>query len=77
MRRFPLIITILIFLFISPFLLRAQDVKIKIENGIQIVYNPKNPVPPPGTPKNLLLREDLCVGDEFLDFVKVSAKEKQ
>jgi hypothetical protein len=64
MKKLLHIITIFIFLFISPFLLRAQDVKIKTENGIQVVYNPKNPAPPPGTPKKILLREDLCIGDE-------------
>ena len=45
-------------------MLRAQDVKIKIENGVQVVYNPKNPAPPPGTPQKILLREDLCIGEE-------------
>jgi len=64
MKKFLHIITIFIFLFISPSLLRAQDVKIKTENGVQVVYNPKIPAPPPGIPKKILLREDLCIGDE-------------
>jgi hypothetical protein len=41
-----------------------DDVKIEIENGIQVVYNPKNPSPLPGTPSKLILREELCIGDE-------------
>ena len=45
MKKILLMITIFAFLFISLYLLRAQEVKIKIENGIQVVYNPKNPVP--------------------------------
>ena len=64
MKKFPLIIAAFVFLFISPSSLRAQDVKIKTVNSIQVVYNPKNPVPPLGTPKRILLREDLCIGDE-------------
>jgi hypothetical protein len=58
------LIAVFIFLFISVSSLRAEDVKIKIENGIQVVYNPKNPSPLPGTPRKLILREDLCIGDE-------------
>jgi len=62
--RLNLFVAVFIFLFISPSLLQAEKIKIKIENGIQVVYNPKNPAPPPGTPKKILLREDLCIGDE-------------
>ena len=58
------LIAVFIFLFISTSSLRAEDVKIKIENGIQVVYNPKNPSPLPGTLNQLILREDLCIGDE-------------
>ena len=58
------LITVFIFLFISASSLRAEDVKIEIENGIQVVYNPKNPSPLPGTLSQLILREDLCIGDE-------------
>jgi len=57
-------VTGFIFLFISLCPLQADEVKIKIENGIQVVYNPKNPAPLPGTPKELILKEDLCIGDE-------------
>jgi len=66
-----LFVAVFIFSFISYSLLQADDVKIKIENGIQVVYNPKNPSPPPGTPKQIMLREDLCIGDEegIEDFV--------
>jgi len=68
---------------ISPFLLilfvcffiiipsvNAQKIKIKTENGIPVVYNPKEPVPPPEGPSRLMLTEDLCIGeDEAGDFV--------
>jgi hypothetical protein len=68
MKKYPTIlnffVAVFIFLFISAASFRAEDVKIKIENGIQVVYNPKNPSPLPGTPKQLILREDLCIGDE-------------
>lgn len=62
MKRFPLIITIFIFLFISPSLLRAQNVKIKIENGIQVVYNPKNPVKSLDSSFDMILKECLVIG---------------
>ena len=62
MKRFSLIITIFIFLFISPSLFRAQDVKIKTENGIQVVYNPKNPVKSLDSSFNMILKEDLVIG---------------
>ncbi len=58
------LIAVFIFLFISASSLRAEDVKIKIENGVQVVYNPKNPSPLPGTLNQLTLIEDLCIGDE-------------
>lgn len=64
MRKQALIITIFVFIFFSTSSARAQDVKIKTENGIQVVYNPKNPAPLPGTLNQLILREDLCIGDE-------------
>ena len=64
MKKLPLIIITVVYVFISLSLLQAQDVKIRTENGIQVVYNPKNPVPLPGTPKEILLRQDLCIGDE-------------
>jgi len=68
MKKFLSILNLLIagfiFSFISTSSLRAEDVKIKIENGIQVVYNPKNPSPLPGTPSQLILLEDLCIGDE-------------
>lgn len=41
----------------------AQEAKIKQENDITVVYNPKNPVSLPGVPASLLLTEELCIGD--------------
>lgn len=64
MKKNPAIFTMFIFLFISGCLLQAQDVKIKTENGVQVVYNPKNPVSIPGVPTSIQVRQDLCIGDE-------------
>ena len=64
MKKLAIVITVIVYLFISPCLIQAQDVKIKTEDGVQVVYNPKNPVPLPGTPKEILLQQDLCLGDE-------------
>jgi hypothetical protein len=43
---------------------KADNVKVDIENDIQVVYNPKDPSPLPGMPKHLLVKEELCIGDE-------------
>jgi len=42
----------------------AQKVKIQTEDGMTVVRNPKNPVPQPGGPSKLLLKEDLVIGKE-------------
>ena len=41
----------------------AQEVRIKQENDVTVVYNPKKPVSLPGTPTSLLLTEELRIGD--------------
>ncbi len=57
----------------------VDDVKIEIENGIQVVYNPKNPSPLLGTPKQIIVKEELCIGDEegVEDFVFSQIKSVQ
>jgi hypothetical protein len=55
--------------FVAPFGLLAQKIKIKTENGIPVVYNPKKPAPPPGTKTNLILEEELCIGDEEEEYL--------
>lgn len=70
-------IQIKVFLLISFFCffslipsIHAQKIKIKTENGIPVVCNPKEPAPPPEGPSRLILTEDLCIGeDEAGDFV--------
>ena len=56
----------------------GQKIKIKNEEGVQVVYNPRNPAPPPGSPEELILTEDLRIGDieaeEFL-FSEISSIE--
>ena len=47
--------------------LQAQDVKIKTENGIPVVYNPKEPVPLKGQPSRLTLKPDFTIGLESED----------
>lgn len=41
----------------------AQDVEIKTEDGIPVVYNPKEPVPLPNGPSRVTLIEDLRLGE--------------
>ncbi len=47
--------------------LQAQDIKIKKENGIPVVYNPKEPVLIKGQPSKLTLKEDLTIGKDTED----------
>ncbi len=47
--------------------LQAQKIKIKTEDGIPVVYNPKEPVPLKGQPSNLILKEDLTIGKDTED----------
>jgi len=67
-KKLPSILALFIIVFISFFIFSysfpVEKIKIKIENGVQVVYNPKNPAPPPGTPEKIIIKEDLCIGDE-------------
>lgn len=47
--------------------LQAQEIKIKTEDGIPVVYNPKEPVPLKRQPSNLILKEDLTIGRDTED----------
>jgi len=47
--------------------LTGQEIKIKEENGIPVVYNPKKPAPPRGTPSKLILEEDLSIATKAED----------
>jgi hypothetical protein len=49
-------------LFLSVFFL-GQEIEIKREDGIPVVYNPKEPVSLPGMPSRVTLIEDLRLGD--------------
>ena len=41
-----------------------QKIVTKMENGIQVIYNPKNPAPPEGSPSSLVLKLDLVIGGQ-------------
>ena len=41
---------------------RSTVQKTITENGIPVIYNPKQPVPPKGTPNRLIPRQDLIIG---------------
>lgn len=51
---------VLCFLYVNAF--GGQEIKIKEENGIPVIYNPKKPAPPKGIPSKLILEEDLSIG---------------
>jgi len=65
MRRF--FVFFLFFSVLLIFYIQAQMVKIKQENGVTVVYNPKKPAPLPGMPTKLILTEDLRIGAESGD----------
>ena len=73
MKRFIQIRVFLLVFFLGLFiiipLLNAQKIKIKKENGIPVVYNPKKPAPPPGVKHKLVLEEELCIGDEEEEYL--------
>ncbi|MDH5385798.1 MAG: hypothetical protein OEY18_13940 [Candidatus Aminicenantes bacterium] len=41
-----------------------QEIVTKTENGIQVIYNPRNPIPPEGSPSSLVLKQDLIIGSQ-------------
>lgn len=43
--------------------LKAEKIKIKTENGVTVVYNPKKPAPPKGVLTKLVLKEDFSIGE--------------
>ena len=58
---------VLLALFVSAnsvFSSAEDQIVVKKENGVTVVYNPKNPAPPPGSPKSLTLYPDLTIGDQ-------------
>ena len=61
---FVIFLTILFIFFVSiNGSLKAQKIKIKTENGIPVVYNPKKPAPPKGVLTKLVLKEDFSIGE--------------
>ncbi len=57
-----LLIIILIPLFVfSCSTQKMQELKTEIDINIPVVYNPKNPEPPPGVASKITLKEELCL----------------
>jgi bifunctional DNA-binding transcriptional regulator/antitoxin component of YhaV-PrlF toxin-antitoxin module len=53
---------ILIFL-ITINLAGVDKIEVKTINGVQVVFNPKNPAPPKGTPAKLTLKDEFSLGE--------------
>ncbi len=69
-NRNMLLRSISISIFLICFLvfpLQGQEAKIEKKDGLTIVYNPKNPVQKSGSILNLVLVEDLRIGENFED----------
>ncbi|MDD8020983.1 MAG: 6-bladed beta-propeller [Acidobacteriota bacterium] len=60
--RLFLVESAVIFLIFSSVLLKADDIKIRIENGIEVIYNPEKPVPPKGSAAKIVLRQEFSIG---------------
>jgi len=61
--KFLFLISSICFLNYSVFL-GEQKIVTKTENCIQVIYNPKNPVPPEGSPSSIVLKLDLVIGSQ-------------
>jgi hypothetical protein len=48
----------------GPAFATEQKVVTKSENGIQVIYNPKNPSPSKGGPSSVVLKQDLIIGSQ-------------
>jgi hypothetical protein len=57
--------TSLIFLlvFFISVQVKADQIKIKTANGVEVVENPKKPAPPKGTLSKMILKEDFSLGE--------------
>jgi len=53
--------------FLLGSILQPQEIKIKTEDGIPVVCNPREPVSIKGLPSKLTLREDLTIGKDTED----------
>lgn len=60
--RSAVFLYLLLFVFLSLGWVSGDQAKINKENGMTVVYNPKKPVPPPGIPTELFIKEDLSLG---------------
>jgi hypothetical protein len=57
-----LLLAIVIF-FVAISLARADKIEVKNIDDVQVVFNPKNPAPPKGTPAKLTLKEEFSLGE--------------
>ncbi len=67
-KKFVLLFLVFSLFIITP-LLNAQEIKIKTEKGVSVVYNPKKPAAPVGAKCNLILEEELCIGDNTEEYL--------
>jgi hypothetical protein len=64
---FAIALAVIVSAFLPADGLQAQEIQIKMEDGIPVVYNPKEPVPLKGQPSKLTLKEDLTIGKDTED----------
>ncbi len=67
LSTFNIVLIGMVAAFLTGNCLLAQEIKIKTEDGIPVVYNPKEPVPIKGLPAKVTLREDLTIGKDTED----------
>jgi hypothetical protein len=70
---------LLAFLVCSGFYALGEDIKIRVENGMTVIYNPKTPAPVPGTKTRLVLNEALTIGKTeplFSDLIDIAVDDR-
>ncbi|MDH7494048.1 MAG: 6-bladed beta-propeller [Candidatus Saccharicenans sp.] len=60
-KKFTISAAVLSFI-LFPTCKKGDGIEIRTEDGINVVYNPKNPAPPRGLPTALSIRKDLVLG---------------
>ncbi|MCP2520967.1 6-bladed beta-propeller [Candidatus Aminicenantes bacterium AC-335-K20] len=63
-RLFLNIVVFLMCIAIFNNLVHSEKIKIKTENGVTVIYNPKNPVHLPGVPNRLRLIKEFSIGEK-------------
>jgi len=65
-KLFSVFLAFLLVFFIS-IQVKADQIKIKTADGVQVIENPKKPAPPEGTQSKIILKEEFSIGEGEYD----------